>query len=110
MDAHVQFSEVQLLNLSYLTAMQACSHKDPVAASCKYGLSAEQAQQVAELDREKILDLVANFGHECLFTPRDDLLRLLTLPPSLVATFSSVSAPPPGQSTSPGERRRMTRY
>lgn len=110
MDGHIRFTDVQLLNLSYLMAIQACTRKDPVAACYKYRLSAEQVQTVAELGTEKIHELIAHFGHECLFTPRDDLLRLLMLPPALVVTFSSVSAPPPPtHSTTPVERRRMIR-
>lgn len=108
MDTHVQFSEIQLLNLSYLMAMQACSCKDLVAASNKYGVSAAQAQKVAKLGMEKIPALVANFGHECLCTPRDDLLQLLTQPSGVVVTFSGVSAAP--QSASADDRRRMSRH
>lgn len=90
----VALSDVQLLNLSFLMALQASIRQDPIAACYKYRLSADQAPKVADLPPEKIQTLVANLGHECLFIPREDLLQLLEAPPGLVGPLSTVRMPP----------------
>lgn len=106
----IQFSDVQLLNLSFLMAIQASVRKDPIAACYKYGLSADQAPKVAELPPEKIQTLVANLAHACLFTPRHDFLQLLEAPAGLVGPLSTVRAPHPDFALfSPVDRRNGKR-
>jgi hypothetical protein len=106
----IEFSEVQLLNLSYLMAIQASIRKDPVAACYIYRLSADQAPKIAEMGPEKIQTVVANLGSECLCTPRHDLLQLVDAPPGLLGPLAAVRAPDATpQVTKPADRRRRNR-
>lgn len=95
MEDAVLLSDIQMLNLSILMAMQSSIRKDLVLACYKYKLTAEQAPKVAELGPEKIQALVANLGQESLFIPRQDLLQLLEAPPALVGPLSAVRAQQP---------------
>ncbi len=45
MSTTVHLSDVQLLNLSVLMTVQASLRRDPVAACCKFNLSADQARR-----------------------------------------------------------------
>jgi hypothetical protein len=102
----IHFSEVQLLNLSFMMAMQASIRKDPIAACYTFRLTADQAPIIANLRSEKIQILIANLAHESLFYPRHDLLQLLETPPGLIGPMAAVRAkcsdPPP---FSPVDRR-----
>ena len=88
----VQFSDVQLLNLNFLLTIQASIRKDPVAACYKFKLTAEQAPKIADLSLEQLQTFVANLGHECLFTLREDFLQMLDSPPGLLRALSTVRA------------------
>ncbi len=106
----VQFSEVQLLNLSFLLAIQTSIRKDPIAACYKFKLSVEQANKAAAIPTEKIQAFVANFGQECLFTVRQDLLQLLDEPPGLLRSLATVRVSPPASAgTLPLDRRHSHR-
>jgi hypothetical protein len=100
MASSVLFSDIQLLNLSFLLTIQASIREDPVAACYKYRVRAEQASRLADLAPEQMQRLVANLGHQCLFMPRDDILQLLEAPPGLLAPLSSVRASQPDAATS----------
>lgn len=89
----VQFSEVQLLNLSALLTIRDSVHHDLVAACCKFGLSADQAQVIRALSINQVLVTVANVGQECLFLPRQDLVSLVGLPAPLAGPIASVHPP-----------------
>lgn len=93
MSTTVHLSDVQLLNLSVLMTVQASLRKDPVAACCKFNLSADQARRVESLGQEELQTIVANRGHESLFKLRDDFWPLLDAPAGLQGPLSSVRLP-----------------
>lgn len=76
----VQFSDVQLLNLSTLITIRDGIKRDPVSTCCRFGIGAEESKFLGNLTTENILGIVAHFGQEYLFIPRLDLLSLLQLP------------------------------
>lgn len=89
----VQFSEVQLLNLSALITVRDSIQHDLISACCKFGLSADQAHLFSTLSIEQILSIVVNVGQECLFLPRQDLVSLVELPAPLTGPIASVHPP-----------------
>jgi len=91
--SNVQFSEVQLLNLSALFTIRDSLLHDPISACCKFGLSADQAHFIGTLSIDQILVVVLNVGQECLFLPRQDLVSLLALPAPLAGVMTSVHPP-----------------
>ena len=101
----VQFSEVQLLNLSALFTIRDSIQHDLIAACCKFGLSADQAHFFSTLSIEQILGIVVNVGQECLFLPRQDLVSLFALPAPLAGPITSVH--PPHKATSGGPQWSM---
>ena len=90
MSSTVHLSDVQLLNLSALMTIQASIRKDPVGACCKFNLSDAQARRVEALGQQQLQAVVANCGHESLFTLRDDFWQLLDAPPGLQGALSAV--------------------
>lgn len=93
MTNRVQFSELQLINLSTLLAIRDGIRRDPVSTCCQYGIAADATPFFSELSTDRIISIVANFGDECLFPPRPDLLSLLRLPPSLTGAVAAVHPP-----------------
>ena len=91
--SNVQFSEVQLLNLSALFTIRDSVQHDRIAACCKFGLTADQAHFIGTLSIDQILVVVLNVGQECLFLPRQDLVSLLALPAPLAGVMTSVHPP-----------------
>lgn len=102
----VQFSEVQLLNLSFLLAIQASIRRDPVAACYKFKLGAQQATQLADVPPEKVQAFVANLGHESVFTLRGDLFQLMAAPPGLQRPLATVHVDEPAAPITPPIERR----
>ncbi|WP_136415976.1 flagellar transcriptional regulator FlhD [Herbaspirillum sp. ST 5-3] len=106
----VQFSDVQLLNLSFLLAIQSSIRKDPISACYKFKLPVEHASKLTEIPPEKIQSFVANLGHESVFTLRQDLMQLLETPPGLLRPLSTVHVPEPESGlTPPADRRASAR-
>lgn len=91
--SNVQFSEVQLLNLSALITVRDSIQRDRISACCKFGLSADQAHFFNTLSIDRILAIVVNIGQECLFLPRQDLVSLVELPAPLAGPIASVHPP-----------------
>jgi len=89
----IQFSDVQLSNLSMLITIRDGIKRDPVSACCQFGLHADQASFFDDLSVDQILVIVANVGQECLFPPRQDLFSLLGLPLPLAGPISAVHPP-----------------
>ena len=104
----VQLTDMQLVNLSMLITLRDNIKRDAVAACCKFGLHAEQAQFVGNLSIEHILAAVANVGQECLFPPREDLLALLKLPAPLAGPMTLVR--PPKKASSPARPVRALQH
>lgn len=102
----VQFSEVQLLNLSFLLAIQASIRRDPVAACYKFKLGATQAARLAEVPPEKVQAFVANLGHTSVFTLRPDLFQLMDAPLGLQRPLATVHMPEPEPPAPPPVDRR----
>lgn len=101
---NIQFSDVQISNLSMLITIRDGIKRDPVSTCCQFGLRADQASFFGDLSIDQIFVIVANIGQECLFPPRQDLLSLLGLPLPLAGPITSVHPPhkaaflPPQQS------------
>lgn len=93
MTKNASLTAIQLLNLSALFALRDGIIRDTVETCCQFGIDADDAKFFSELSTEKIFGFVANFGNECLFLPRSDLLNLLQLP--LALTESVTAARPP---------------
>lgn len=91
--SNVQFSEVQLLNLSALVTVRDSIQHDLISACCTFGLSADQARLFSALSIDRILSIVVNVGQECLFLPRPDLASLVELPAPLAGPITSVHPP-----------------
>jgi hypothetical protein len=105
---NVQFSDVQLINLSLLMTVRDSIQRDAVSACCKFGLSAEQACFFSKLSIDQILVIVTNLGQECLFFPRQNLVSLLSVPPPLAGPFAAVH-PPHKKSSVPHRPLRPSR-
>ncbi|WP_158592156.1 flagellar transcriptional regulator FlhD [Noviherbaspirillum sedimenti] len=90
---NMQFSDVQIINLSLLITVRDSIKQDRIAACCKFGLCEAQARLLESLSIDQILILVANLGHECLFLPRQDMVSLLTLPLPLAGAVMAVHPP-----------------
>jgi len=93
MTNRVQFSELQIINLSTLLAIRDGIKHDPVSTCCQFGIAADAVPFFSELSTDKIFVIVANVGNECLFPPRPDLLSLLRLPMSLTGSVAAVHPP-----------------
>lgn len=91
--SNVQFSDIQLFNLSALITVRDCIQQDLIAACCKFGLSADQARLFSTMSIDRILSVVVNVGQECLFLPRQDLASLVELPAPLAGPIASVHPP-----------------
>lgn len=105
--SNVEFSDVQLINLSTLMTIRDHIKRDAVSACCKFGLHADQATFLVDLPVDQIFAIVANLGQECLFPPRQDLFSLLKLPASLAGPIASVHPPHKAASPSPQESLRQ---
>ena len=103
----VQFSEVQLLNLSLLLAIQASIRRDPVAACYKFKLCATQAARLVDIPPEKVQAFVANLGHESVFTLRQDLFQLMDAPAGLQRPLATVHVLDPEPPAAPPVDRRV---
>lgn len=104
--SNVQFSEVQLLNLSGLITLRDSIEHDLIAACCTFGLSADQAHVFSTLSIDQILLIVLNVGQECLFLPRQDLVPLVGLPAPLAGPITSVHPPHKAASSMPQQALR----
>lgn len=89
----IQFSEVQLFNLSALLTLRDCIRHDCACACCEFSVSTDQAQYFGALSIDQIFVIVANVGHESLFVPRPDVLALLAAPPALSGALTAVHPP-----------------
>lgn len=106
--ANIQFSDVQITNLTMLIMIRDGIKRDPVSACCQYGLHAEQASFIGDLSIDQILVVVANIGQECLFPPRRDLVSLLVLPLPLAGPIASVH-PPHTAAFHPAQKSQLQR-
>lgn len=101
-------SNVQYLNFVVLTLLRETIARDPIQACTAFGLHRDQLTLLEPLlSPDRIVAAVANGGHECLLTPRADLVALLSRPVPLVGALASVSTspaagrPPPPRSAAP---------
>ncbi|MRV70561.1 hypothetical protein GJ700_02360 [Duganella sp. FT92W] len=91
MDTHLRSSDVQYINYQMLIAIWASLQRDPLSTAYQFHLSGEQLSKLKTMSLETIERLVASMKNECLFTLRDNFLRLLDSPPALTVTLSAVS-------------------
>jgi hypothetical protein len=83
MENSIQVTDVQFLNLNYLTTIQACLRSERLAAIYKFHLDPETATKLTEMTTVELQLLAANMPHESLFKPVDNLADLLDAPPAL---------------------------
>lgn len=88
-------SEVQMANLCQLMTIRDCTLKNAVAACCQFGIAEDLAQFITALSHAQIFSIIVNLGNECMFPPRHDLRRLLSLPLPLLAPLFAVHPPQP---------------
>jgi hypothetical protein len=87
-----QLTEVQIFNLSLLTMLSEYVRKDRILACALFGLDAAEADLVASLNTHRILSISCHTD-ECLFKPRNDFHRLLSIPPQLAGVISKALRP-----------------
>lgn len=90
-------SEVALLNINFLTALQAIATRDPVAASYSFGLSVDDVQALASLSIDGLHKLAVSVDR-AMFTLRpsvQEIQELAALPTPIVWLTNTLS-PAPG--------------
>ncbi|WP_431286786.1 hypothetical protein [Roseateles chitinivorans] len=95
--AAIQFSDLELFNLTLLLAMRDSVARDVMTACAQFGLREEDARYLAALTTTQILAVVANVGPQALFTPRADLFSVMRCPLPLAAPLVAVHPPMPVQ-------------
>jgi hypothetical protein len=93
MTKNTLLSEIQLINLSALIAIRDGINRDAVTTCNQFGIEADAVKFLSALSTDQILGIVANFGNECLFRPRSDLLTVLQLPLPLIDSIAAVRRP-----------------
>ena len=86
----VQFSELELFNLTLLLGMRDSIARDVVTACGQFGLREEDARYLGSLSTTQILATVANVGSQPLFSPRADLFSMMRAPLPLAAPLIAV--------------------
>lgn len=89
MTTQIKISDVQLINLTLLLAIQNSLNQDPTSACYKFHLRTEDMSHMKDLGFEQIQAIVANID-QCLFCLRPELLDILHLPPSLAGILTAV--------------------
>lgn len=89
----VVLSDVQRANLTMLLTMRERILHDPGLACCIFRLDSTELEALAALSPDRLLSIVSTMGHESLFQPRRDLVRLLDLPPRLGACMAAAGQP-----------------
>lgn len=92
----IEFTEIQLFNLSALLTLRDGARHDPAWACCTFGVPLTLANQLAALAIDDVLVMVAQVGQQSLFVPRTDLAALLALPAPLAGPFTAAHAVPGG--------------
>jgi hypothetical protein len=87
-----KLTELQTFNLNLLLMLAEYARKDRIVASCLFGLSAEESALLATLTSRRIMTLASHID-ECLFRPRSEFVRLLSLPPPLTGIMSMALRP-----------------
>lgn len=88
--AAIQFSELEMFNLTLLLAMRDSIARDADTACGQFGLREDDARYLASLSTTQILATVANVGPQALFTPRVDLFAVMQAPLPLAAPLLAV--------------------
>lgn len=89
MTTQIKISDVQLINLTLLLAIQNSLNQDPTSACYKFHLQLEDMSHVKNLSFEQIHSIVANVD-QCLFCLRPEILDILNLPPNLAGILATV--------------------
>jgi hypothetical protein len=89
-------SEVALLNMNFLTALQAIASRDPVAASYAFGLNVDDVRSIAELSVDGLQKLAVSVDR-AMFTLRPSVeeIKQLASMPSAMAWLVNTLAPSP---------------
>lgn len=88
--AAIQFSELELFNLTLLLGMRDSIARDIAMACSQFGLREEDARYLGSLTTTQILATVANVGTQALFIPRADLFSVMRAPLPLAAPLIAV--------------------
>jgi hypothetical protein len=94
-------SEVALLNMNFLTALQAIASRDPVAASYAFGLSVDDVRAIADLSIDGLHKLAVNVDR-AMFTlrPTVEEIKELAAMPGPIAWLVNTLAPSTGAAPS----------
>lgn len=91
--AAIEFSEVELFNLTLLLTIRDSVGRDPALACGQFGLREDDAMHLAALTPTQILAIVTNVGSQALFSLRPDLFEVMRAPLPLAATLFAVHPP-----------------
>jgi hypothetical protein len=87
-----QLIEIQIFNLSLLMMLSEYARADRLLARLLFGLDAGEADLVASLSPHRILTIACHID-ECLFRPRSEFQRLLSIPSPLAGVISKALRP-----------------
>ena len=91
--AAIEFSEIELFNLTLLLTMRDSIGRDLTQACGQFGLREADAMHLAALSPTQILAIVANVGSQALFSLRPDLFEVMRSPLPLAAALFAVHPP-----------------
>lgn len=95
--SHLALSDVQATNLYQLQTICLALAKDRLAASRHFDLTPAQTDFLLQLSTDQQWAIVASVGSHSLFPPRRDLLKVLQVPASLIASIMAAHNPPPSE-------------
>ena len=75
-------NDVQHANFIILSLIRDAARADPGTACCRFGMTLAQLKAISDLPPDGVMAIVNGMGNEALFFPREDLDRLLQLPPA----------------------------
>ncbi|MBK7457949.1 MAG: hypothetical protein IPJ42_05945 [Betaproteobacteria bacterium] len=85
-------NDVQHANFIILSLIRDAARADPGTACCRFGMTLAQLKAISDLPPDGVMAIVTGMGNEALFFPREDLDRLLQLPPAVSAVLVSATA------------------
>lgn len=93
MDHSIQLSDVQNLNFYNLLTIQAALRSDLVAASYKFHLDRDTANELARKSVEELRAFAASMPYESLFQPVGNFGDLMASPSALAPILCAVGLP-----------------
>lgn len=86
--ANPNMTDLQLINVTLLSAIRNCANQDPTDACYKFNIRSADLPYWKNLTTDKMFAIAANMD-ECLFTIRPDIYEILNLQPQLAALIAT---------------------